>query len=172
MKKDINDYILRCKKCFAVNPLIKKESPPLHSIPVPTKAWSLVGLDLIGPCQQTTKGNKYIIAATDHFTKWTEAAGIPDKSATSVGNFLYDIICRLGCMDTILTDQGKEFNNELLTDLTVRLQSEHRVTSAYHPQTNGQRERDNRTLKDALTKVCNENGDNWDTCIKGMLFII
>ena len=56
MKKDITEYIQRCKKCFAVNPKMKKDSPPLHPIPVPTKAWSLVGLDIIGPLQQTTKG--------------------------------------------------------------------------------------------------------------------
>lgn len=36
------------------------------------------------------------------------------------------------------------------------------VTSAYHPQTNGQDERTNQTLKAAIAKSCNENQDNWD----------
>ena len=88
IKTEIDSYIKRCRTCFAVNPKIKTESPPLHSIPVPTKAWSLVGFDLIGPNKLTARGNVYIIAATDHFTKQTEAVGIPDKCAISVANFL------------------------------------------------------------------------------------
>ena len=170
MKTEIDNYIKRCKICFAVNPKIKKESEPLHSISVPTLAWSLVGIDIIGPCQETSSGNKYIVAATDHFTKYTEAAGIPDKSALSVANFIYTITCRLGCMDTIITDQGKEFVNEIMTQLTNRMGVEHRITSAYHPQTNGQRERDNRTLKDSLNKVANEYGNDWDFYIPGEFF--
>ena len=75
-------------------------------------------------------------------------------------------------MDTIITDQGKEFTNELVEELTERLQTEHRVTSAYHPQSNGQRERDNRTLKDCLTKVVNDHGNDWDTYIPGESFFI
>ena len=108
MKKTINDYIQRCKKCFAVNPKISKEAPPLHSIPVPTKVWSLVGIDIIGPLQETIGGMKYIVAATDHFSKWSEAAAIPDKSGLSVAQFLYRTICKLGCMDVIISDQGRD----------------------------------------------------------------
>ena len=170
MKKTITNYIKRCKKCFATNPKMSKESPPLHPIPVPSKVWSLVGIDIIGPLPETKNGNKYIVAATDHFTKWSEAAAIPDKSCLSVAQFIYSSICKLGCMDTVITDQGREFNNELNDKLLDLFQSEHRITSAYHPQTNGQRARDNRTLKDALSKVSNEKGDDWDEYIQGILF--
>ena len=116
MKDTISKYIKKCKKCFAVNPKVTKESPPLKSIPVPTKKWSLVGIDLIGPLQETPSGNKYIVAITDHFTKWSEAAGIPDKSAVSVAKFLYNVVCRFGCMDTLISDQGKEFLNDIIFD--------------------------------------------------------
>ena len=57
------------------------EAPPLHPIPVPTKVWSLVGIDLVGPLQETPNGNKHIAAITDLYTKWTEAVAIPDKTA-------------------------------------------------------------------------------------------
>ena len=52
MKDTISKYIKKCKKCFAVNPKVTKESPPLKSIPVPTKKWRLVGIDLIGPLEK------------------------------------------------------------------------------------------------------------------------
>ncbi|KAL8616055.1 hypothetical protein ACOMHN_064605 [Nucella lapillus] len=69
MKKDVRDYIKNCKKCFAVNVKMASEAPPLNSISVPKKVWSLVGIDIIGPLQETAKGNKYIVAITDHFSK-------------------------------------------------------------------------------------------------------
>lgn len=170
MKKDVQEYCKACTKCFAANPKVSKDGPPLNSIPVPSKVWSLVGIDLIGPLQESSHGNKYVVAITDHFSKWTEAAGIPDKSAKSVAEFLYTVICRLGCMDSLISDQGREFVNKVVDNLLVHLQTEHRISSAYHPQTNGQRERDNRTLKTALTKLVNDECDNWDQLIPGVLF--
>ena len=61
--------------------------------------------------------------------------------------------------------------NEILDYLLDILQTEHRISSAYHPQTNEQRERDNRILKSAFTKLVNVRGDDWDMYnIPRMLF--
>lgn len=98
---------------------------------------------MIGPLHETLNGNKYIVAVTDHFSKWNEATGVPDKSAKSVATFLYSVICRLGCMGMLISDQGREFVNSIIDNLTEQFQTCHRISSAYHPQTNGQRERDN-----------------------------
>lgn len=141
-----------------------------HLIAFHFQVWSLVGIDLIGPLQETKKGNKYIIALTDHFSKWSEACGIPNKSATTVAEFLFHICCRLGCFETLISDQGREFINDVVDNLMKRFQVEHRISSAYHPQTNGQRERDNFTLKSALMKLVNDEGDNWDDFIPAALF--
>ena len=81
MKNDVQEYVKACPKCFVSNSKVSKEAPSLNPIPVPTKIWSLVGIDIIGPLQETTTDNKYIVAITDHFSKWSEAAAIPDKSA-------------------------------------------------------------------------------------------
>lgn len=124
----------------------------------------------MGPFHESALGNKYIVAITDHFSKWCEAEAIPDKSALCVANFLYKVVCRLGCMDTLISDQGREFVNNVIDNLMEHFQTDHRITSAYHPQSNGQRERDNRTLKASLCKLVNEEGDNWDNFIPGILF--
>jgi hypothetical protein len=54
-----------------------------------------VGIDLIGPLPKTKSGNRYIITLVDYFSKWPEAAALPNKKAESVASFLYKIICRL-----------------------------------------------------------------------------
>ena len=169
MKNDVHQYVKACQKCFVIKPKTSKEAPPLINIPVPVKVWSLVGIDMIGPLQETTNGNRYIIAATDHFSKWTEATAVPDKSAKSTAKFLYSVICRLGCMDILISDQGREFVNIVIDNLMKQFQTDHRIASAYHPQTNGQRERDNRTLKETLSKLVNEQGNDWDQFIPGVL---
>ena len=46
-------------------------------------------------------------------------------------------------MDTLISDQGQEFVNSVVDHLLERMLTEHQISSAYHPQTNGQRERDN-----------------------------
>ena len=75
------------------------------SQPYPARIWSLVGIDIIGPLQERSQGNKYIVAITDHFSKWTEAAAFPKKTAARVADFLYTTVCRLGCIDTLISDQ-------------------------------------------------------------------
>ena len=80
MKSDVH-HVKASQKCFVINPKISKEASPLNSIPVPGNVWSLVRIDLIGPLQGTSNGNKNIVAAIDHFSKWT------DRSAKSVAMF-------------------------------------------------------------------------------------
>ena len=154
--------------CQKANAFSKKPAEPLHSIPVPMKKWSLVGMDIIGPLQLTARGNQYIVALTDHFTKFPAAKAIPSKSAENVARFMYETICTFGAFDSLITDQGREFINSVVDILTERFQINHRISSAYHPQTNGQRERDNRTLKDTLMKITDNN--DWDDMLPAALF--
>ena len=165
MKDDISDYIQKCEKCQKVNPKMNAEKPELHPIPVPNGCWKLVTIDLVGPLNETKNRNRYIIAATDHFTKWSEAKGIPFKNMEESCKFLREIICRNGVMQQLDSDQGREFVNSIIADLTEYTGIHHRISSAYHPQTQGQREKDNRTLKEGLSKLVNEYQDDWDELI-------
>ena len=50
---------------------------------------------------------------TDYFSKWPEAQAIPNKSAKCVSEFLFRMILRYGCMDIVISDQGREFVNQV-----------------------------------------------------------
>ena len=127
-------------------------------------------MDIIGPLTTTQRGNKYIVALTDHFSKYPVAKAIPDKSSHEVAVFVYETISAYGVFDSVITDQGREFVNSVVDVLTTKFKIDHRISSAYHPQTNGQRERDNRTLKDTLTKYLDDTSDNWDELLPAALF--
>ena len=48
----------------------------------------------LGPLPETAQGNKYIVTVTDYFSKWPEAAPLPDKTSTGVADFLFSVFCR------------------------------------------------------------------------------
>ena len=66
--------------------------------------------------------------------------------------------------------QGREFVNEVSKVLHNMIDSEHRITSVYHPQSNGLCGRQNRTIKDSLVKVLDGNPCDWPNVIEGVLF--
>ena len=70
------------------------------------------GIDIVGPLPRTQQSNRYIVVAIDYFTKWPEARAIPEATAKEVSKFIYeDIICRHGCLEKILSDNGSHFKN-------------------------------------------------------------
>ena len=84
--------------------------------------------------------------------------------------FLYEMMCRHGCFSVQINDQDREFVNEISAELHTKTGVKQRITSAYHPQSNGLVERQNRTIKNCLVKVCNENPATWPRIIDGILF--
>ena len=105
-------------------------------------------MDLFGPllCRSAT-GNKYIMVITDSFSKYTELAAIPDKTAVTVAKAFFESwICRHGVPVMIISDRGKEFLNSVMVDLCGYLGINHNATSSYHPQTNSQAETYNKTM--------------------------
>ena len=77
---------------------------------------------------------------------------------------------RFGFCEVLISDQGREFVNQVNTELFRFTGTEHRVTSAYHPQTNGLTERFNQTLQTALLKYVNDSQTDWDYHLPAILF--
>ena len=69
---------------------------------------------------------------------------------------------RFGCANILISDQGREFVNSINDELENLLVTEHRMTSVYHPQTNGLVEKFNHTVQSCLLKVVNEHQNDWD----------
>ena len=106
-------------------------------------------------------GFHHLFVCIDYFSKWTEARPLKNKSATVVAQALYELMCRRGCFVAQVNDQVREFVNGISTELHKLTGVEQRITSAYHPQSNGLIERRNRTIKNSLVKVLNGNPLEW-----------
>ena len=79
---------------------------------------------------------------------------------------LFPGLSRPGNLNILIRGLSRVCTNPVME----HFKTDHHISSAYHPQTNGQWERDNRTLKESLSKLVNDQGNNWDQYIPGVLF--
>lgn len=166
MYDDIKEYIQTCNTCQRFGKPERNEI--LHPIRV-VQPFERIGIDIVGPLPETMKGNKYMVVAIEYLTKWVEVRALDKATAENVANFIYEeIICRHGAPKIIMTDQGSHFKNKMIEELCNNFKIEHRLSSPYHPQTNGLVERFNRTLTTMLAKT--NDIYNWDLHIPSVLF--
>lgn len=160
MTKQIKDEVLKCEVCNGRKTLFRK-NPELQPLP-PMPIWTRVSIDTMGPYPKTSRGNKYIVVAVDHFSKWVEAKAIPNKkSATMASFFLEDVIARHSLPRVCISDNGGEFEGEF-DNLLNRFGIRHRLNSAYHPSSNGMAERTVQNILHSLQRVVGEDPVIWD----------
>ncbi len=71
----------------------------------------------MGPLPKSEQGNTHSIVIIDHFTKWAQIHPMKETKATDVANLLLKTICLYGIPDQIITDQGTNFQAEMLNEL-------------------------------------------------------
>ena len=167
MYEDIRKYVRYCDTCQRRGQ--KGGKGNLYPIKV-GEPFERIGIDFVGPLEKTKKGNRYILVVTDYLTKWPEAKAMKEATAKNVIEFIYqEVICRHGCPRVILSDRRTHFRNELVDGLCEKFKIKHKLSSPYHPQTNGLVERFNRTLCEGLVKVT-EKENELDKYIESVLF--
>ena len=101
-------------------------------------------------------GYNYILVAVDYVSKWVEAKATRTDDSKVVAEFLKsNIFSRFGIPRAIINDRGKHFCNKTIEALLKKYHVHHRVSTSYHPQTNGQAEVSNREIKSILEKTVN-----------------
>ena len=87
-------------------------------------------------CKPTSvRGHGYIIVAVDYFTKWAEAVPTYAKYGKIAALFLLNhIIARFGVSQSIVTDQGSHFPNQMMEEMSAKLGFRHENSTSYYPQ--------------------------------------
>jgi len=127
----------------------------------------VIAVDITGPLPESEAGNSYILVVGDYFTKWMEAYAIPDQEAKTVATKLVDeFYCRYSPPEQLHSDQGKQFESNLIKEICDILKISKSRTTAYHPQCDGLVERFNRTLKHMLATTLKDHPFDWEQRLK------
>nr|GEV92979.1 reverse transcriptase domain-containing protein [Tanacetum cinerariifolium] len=118
------------------------------------------GIDFMGPFP-SSRGNKYILVAVDHLSKWVEAKMLPTNDTRVVCKFLKSLFARFGTPRAIISDRGTYLRNDQFAKVMLKYGVTHRLATAYHPQTSRQVEVSNHGLKRFLERTVGENRASW-----------
>ena len=126
----------------------------------------MVATDIMGPFPVSTNGNKYVLVASDYFTRWVEAYAIPNQEATTVAEKLVNnMFCHFGLPEQLHSDMRVQFESRVVKEMCSMLNISKTHTTRYHPQSDGLVERANRTTGNMLTTATNTQAGNWESCL-------
>ena len=134
--KDANLYVKSCDRCQRTGNTKKRNEMPLTTI-LEVELFDVWGIDFMGPFPSSC-GYKYILLAVDYVSKWVEAIPTTNYDAKVVLNFIRrNILSRFETPRVVISDEGSHFCNKLFASLLSKYGVTHRVSLAYHPQSNG-----------------------------------
>ena len=153
----VGEWCRNCISCTTRKTVAPKRRAPLQTIKA-GYPMQIVSVDLMGPLPETEDGCKYVMVAMDCFTRWVEVYAIRNQEATTVAKKLVDeMFCRFSPPEQLHSDQGRQFESDLVKEICELLQIRKTRTTPYHPQCNGMVERFNRTLLDMLSTAVGNN---------------
>ena len=158
MQEEATQHILKCSRC------LRRKTPPqvapLQPILV-TQPLELVHMDYLS--LEPSKGNiENVLVITDHFTRYALAYPSKTQTAQATARILWDnFICHYGFPEKFISDQGRNFESDLIKELCKIAGVKKVHTTPYHPQGNGQCERFNSTLCNMLGTLSEEEKSDW-----------
>ena len=158
MQEEATQYVMHCCRC------LRRKTPPqvapLQPILV-TQPLELVHMNYLS--LEPSKGNiENVLVITDHFTRYALAYPSKTQTAQATARILWDnFICHYGFPERFISDQGRNFESDLIKELCKIAGVKKVHTTPYHPQGNGQCERFNSTLCNMLGTLSEEEKSDW-----------
>ncbi|CAM8910842.1 unnamed protein product [Rhodiola kirilowii] len=118
------------------------------------------GIDFMGPFPVSC-GYTYILVAVDYVSKWVEAKATRCDAKIVIDFLRTNLFCRYGVPKAIISDQGTHFCNRMMAATLKHYHVHHRMSTASHPQSNGQAEISNREIKGILEKMVKPARKDW-----------
>ncbi|KAD4889132.1 hypothetical protein E3N88_21205 [Mikania micrantha] len=164
MKRDIVKYVEKCLTCAQVKAEHQKPYGKLQPLEIPMWKWEHITMDLITKLPKTRNGYDTIWVIVDRLSK--SAHFIPIKETYSSKKmaeiYVKEVVSRHGVPVTIVSDRDTRFTSHFWKNFQEELGTRLLLSTAYHPQTDGQSERTIQTLEDMLRACIIDFGGSWD----------
>ncbi|GJV34428.1 putative reverse transcriptase domain-containing protein [Tanacetum coccineum] len=164
VNKALATYVSKCLTCAKVKAEHQKPSGLLQQHEILEWKWEKITTDFVSGLPRTPSGYDSIWVIVDRLTKL--AYFLPMKKTDSMEKltqlYLKEIVCRYGVPVSIISDRDSRFASGFCGSLQKALGTEINISTAYHPETDGQSERTIRTLEDMLRACIIDFGSSWD----------
>eukprot|EP00253_Pinus_taeda_P009467 PITA_09467 len=169
--KDSHSYVRKCQVCQTTAGRQKKPSLPLRSVNIeqPFTQW---GLDIKGEIvPHSSKQHRYILMATDYFTKWVEAIPLKKANFENIIEFIDQfIITRFGLPSALIFDNASYFSGNAMTEFALKRGFKLKYSANYYPQGNGLAESTNKILIRIIKRIVDQNQKNWHKALVNALW--
>ena len=157
-------YVESCTRCRSAKSVTSKPNGLLQSLQIPNRRWAHVSLDFITGLPKSRNGNDAILTLVDTVSKM--AHFIPTKTTVSAAETVELLADRLvryhGFPTALISDRDTRFVSELWANFCERFKIKRALSSAWHPQTDGQTERVHRTLEQILRTYIQTDESAWE----------
>ena len=169
MVKDIKLWCHTCDTCAC------SRGPPPRAHAKMTKViasapMDLVAVDILSGLPTASDGSTCILVTVDYMTKWAEAYPLQNEEAATCMSALYNnFFARFGLPSQLHSDQGRNFESKLVQELAKLTGIRRTRTTAFHPRSDGQTERMNRTILSMLRATAQDSPQDWPEKLPALL---
>lgn len=173
LRQDVAEYVSTCDLCQRMKSCNQKRAGLLQPLPIAKGPWTSVSMDLITGLPKS-RGYDSVLVFVDRLTKYVilvptvatlDAAGFAEL-------FVDNVISYHGVPDEVVSDRGPQFNNVFWSSVSALLGMKNCLSTAYHPESDGQTERTNRILEDVLRHFVSPDQLDWSKYLKQAQFAI
>ena len=171
MSQSVKKFIRKCRTCRRTKPSHDQYQGLLSPMPVPFQLWDDIAMDFIvelPPCSSRLDKQVYknMLTVTDRLGKGKHVIPVLSMEAEHIAYvFLKYVYCHHGLPLTITSDRGSQWVSAFWKRLCELLQIDRTMSSAYHPETDGQSEITNKAVEQYLRAFVNYMQDDWvDWC--------
>lgn len=174
MKDQIASYVGGCDACQRNKSAHIKPAGPLKPLPIPDGKWDVVTVDFVVQLPKTKSDYDAICVFVDKLTKMVHLCPTKtDVGAEDTAKLFMQNVWRLhGLPHTLISDRGTQFTSKLFKQVCELLGVQQALSSAFHPQSDGQTERTNRVMEEVLRHYVNPSQDDWDEYLPCVEFAI
>jgi len=164
MHAEIRRYVSTCLACQSNKPSSQLPMGLLQPLPIPPRPWETVSMDLITQLPRTQSGHDAIVVFVDKLTKMVHyVATTTTVDAPGLAELtLQEVVRYHGVPSNIISDRDTRFTSIFWRSLWQQLGTKLLMSTAFHPQTDGQTERANRTLEEGLRAYVSRMQTDWD----------
>ena len=164
VSEDVKHHITTCLQCQRNKPSNRKPAGLMVPTQIPERRWSSISVDFITQLPRTERGHDAVTVFVDRLSKRVHYVPTTTQitAETFAIMFVQTIFANHGLPLEIISDRDSKFISIFWKEVSKLLGIQRCLSTAFHPRTDGQTERSNRTLEEALRAYVRSDQTDWD----------